>query len=287
MDAHNAPFVVRAMNPRPRAPLLQACLDDSGGDPISPIYVLAGYFATEENMRVFSQKWADKKDGPPWLEYWHTSTARGGYGGRFRPEDIERIELSLAGVVAEMGDRVVSMSIEMDKELYRRVVVEPSAIIPPADKLRLPPSVAAILSSPFYVLFHHAMVSSYIIADRMGSMEGSQLLMEDAEGAEWQDQVCLASRAYRRFAPLKYVKAIASVTFVPGKGRVNVPGIEAADLLAWHIRRKATYPNEPDASWPARAVLEGQSKKGNRVVVTEDQLLRFIRDVNAVQRHQP
>jgi len=114
-------------------------------------------------------------------------------------------------------------------------------------------------------------------------MEGIHIFMEDAEGAEWQDQICLAARSFRRLAPLEHKKAIGAVTFVPGKGRVTVPPIEAADLLAWHMRNRATYPEGKEH--PAHSLL--QSIKGNRVVLTEEHLEIYVHHVNAGTAYSP
>lgn len=267
---------------RPRAPIMQAYFDDSGGDPKSPIYAIAGYLAIEPNAGAFSQKWSEVLDGPPRIQYWHTNTARGGYGGKFDAAQMQDREVGLAQLIAATSGYVTSLSVELDKSLFDSVVLKRGALNPDPGNLRLSPMVLSVLSNPFYILFHHAMLCCWITASRMTGIEGTQIFMEDADGAEWQDQVCLAARAFRRLAPLEKTKAIASVTFAPGKGRISMPALEAADLWAWHVRRRATYPEEPVEKWPARILLE--SCKGDRVIVKESLLRDYVAAVNAGAR---
>ncbi|MBL8804426.1 MAG: hypothetical protein JNN27_20690 [Planctomycetes bacterium] len=277
--------------------LLHAYLDDTGKDPKADRWAIAGYVGMAHHFSELIERWHKLLDGPPWLQYWHTNTARntdrrhadgrpknGGYSKELNlsREYLEGLELRLAELLVEKSRDIVAVSIELDKSLYKRVV---EGAVSPHSRFNLHPAVREAIGSPFYVMFHHMLICIHIIAKRMGSgIDGTQIFMEDAEGEEWQDQVCIALRGFRRMANADLRKSISQVTFAPGKGRVNVAPLQAADLYAWHLRRKAMFPEEVDH---ARLLLmsisgaHGDPKKCNRVVLDEDRLERFVRAINA------
>jgi Protein of unknown function (DUF3800) len=55
--------------------VLQAFFDDSGNEPSSPLFVLAGLITTHEQWAKFSNEWQAILDGPPRLDYFKMAEA--------------------------------------------------------------------------------------------------------------------------------------------------------------------------------------------------------------------
>src|SRR3974390_2605970 len=53
----------------------QACVDDSGSEPQSPIFVFAGFIASAKQWADFSADWQKALDEPPGLSYFKLTEA--------------------------------------------------------------------------------------------------------------------------------------------------------------------------------------------------------------------
>src|ERR1700730_17739629 len=54
---------------------LQGFFDDSGNEPTSPIFVLAGFITTNQQWAAFSDEWQLALDEPPRLKYFKMAEA--------------------------------------------------------------------------------------------------------------------------------------------------------------------------------------------------------------------
>jgi len=55
--------------------VLQGFFDDSGNEPTSPIFVLAGFITTNQQWAAFSDEWQLALDEPPRLKYFKMAEA--------------------------------------------------------------------------------------------------------------------------------------------------------------------------------------------------------------------
>jgi hypothetical protein len=95
---------------------LQAFFDDSGNEPTSPIFVLAGFITTNQRWAAFSDEWQLALEEPPRLEYFKMAEAehfRGQFSKRkgWTNENRDARLITLANIVAKYAIVRVHVSI--------------------------------------------------------------------------------------------------------------------------------------------------------------------------------
>jgi Protein of unknown function (DUF3800) len=99
--------------------LNQAFIDDSGSEPESPLFVLAGFIASYERWIDFSDEWQGALDEPPKLEYFKMKEAarlRGQFDKSrgWNESERDRRIASLTGIITKYAQIRIHASIRND-----------------------------------------------------------------------------------------------------------------------------------------------------------------------------
>ena len=217
--------------PRERRLLMpfHAYIDDSGNEPQSPVYVLAGFIASVEQWAAFSTDWQAALDEAPRLEYFKMKEAaslHGQFGRHFGWTPAKRDD-RLATFTRIIRKRVrvrVSVSIQHAHfEKYLKSI--------PVPQRRLASDNAYVL------LFQEIVISTAAVAPTLGITEPCDFIFDEqgALGLEallwWPHFKATAERASRTDLP----KFIGSPPIF--RDEKHFLPLQAADLYAWQVRR--------------------------------------------------
>jgi Protein of unknown function (DUF3800) len=222
---------------------LQAYMDDSGNTPHGGAshqdrFVLAGFVATAAKWEIFSNQWVEVLNRAPKIEYFKMNALEDGnapfvteFGMTVAREFRLQKMNELTEVILNLEPLPVVVSLKWEEyECIARGNVHPK------------------IDSPYAVLFYQAMryVHEFeIIVNRLYPERNFGFLPVDFIFDE-QGQIGLqALQWYARLAdvvPEPY-KTMIGNTPVFRNDRDMVP-LQAADMLAWHIRRAYAYPQE-------------------------------------------
>jgi len=105
--------------------ILQAFIDDSGSEPKSPIFVLAGFIASAEQWATFSNEWQKVLDLPPKLKYFKMSEANnltGEFHRRNGWTDQKRDDRLVAFVRVIQKYAQIRLSVSVNHDLFEKYV---------------------------------------------------------------------------------------------------------------------------------------------------------------------
>jgi hypothetical protein len=226
--------------------MLKCFVDDSGSHPRPDgKYVLAGYIMQEPRWEDFAEKWQAKLDQDPKIDYFHMADAHSG-DGPFRDIRLEFREFKVAALANVIRDVFPpALAFFMSWESYNRIIrgkVDPR------------------LDNPYAVLFFKIMAGVSEIQKRYDAAGGFGFhpvdFIFDNQGVAGLQ--CLDwYYALRDRVPEPDRTIIANDPQF--KDDRQLLPLQAADMLAWHIRRHWDYPNEdrrnvmeklnPDGIW--------------------------------------
>ena len=211
--------------------MLKCFFDDSGSDPQPDgVFVLAGYLMPSPWWEGFAQKWYAQLQRDYRIDYCRMADAHSGDGefagmdSVFRQRKVKDIAL----VVRECSP--LAISARMTWRDYRVAVAD-----------RVP----GILANPYAVLFFdliggvsHLQATVYqLTQSRYPPIEFVFDVQNEAEAkcAEWY-------RELRQMVPEPHRSIIANTPSF--KDDKDLMPLQAADMLAWHLHRKACFPDE-------------------------------------------
>ena len=211
--------------------MLKCFFDDSGSDPQSDgVFVLAGYLMPEPWWEDFAEKWYAQLQRDYRIGYCRMADAHAGEGEFAGMDSIfrQRKVKDLALVVRECSP--LAISAQMSWKDYSVAVTG---------------KVPGILENPYAVLFFdllsgvsHLQAMVYkVTKSHYPPIEFVFDVQNEAEAkcAEWY-------RELRKIVPEPHRSIIANTPSF--KDDRNLVPLQAADMLAWHLRRKACLPNE-------------------------------------------
>jgi hypothetical protein len=208
----------------------QMAVDDSGSEPQSPIFVLAGFIAPAAKWANFSTEWKQALDLPPKLEYFKMSEAVN-FGGQFSRRD--------GWNDANRDDRLVTLARIIRKHVSLRV----SAWIRHDDfeehiKSLLTPVRHLGIDSPYVMLLYQLILAIAVFGDRHGLQSPCDYIFDDqgklAEEAEywWPSLKSIVEQSKRS----DLAKFVGSQPIFRDE-KVFLP-LQAGDLYAWQIRNR-------------------------------------------------
>jgi len=206
---------------------MKAFVDDSGSGGDSRWFVLAGYLGTADAWDKFDAPWRAVLDGPPKIEYFKSSQA----------ERLNRFE-QWKGITPDQRDGRINALIE---------VIGRHATRPINVRLKqqdydevIKPWVPPQWESPYYALFLGFIQAAASTEKYLNSAEQIEFIFDNNE------QVHEPSlRLYKQVADLPYLRGkIKDVRYEDEK--VFLP-LQAADLVAWQIRRRLCVKEPPRA----------------------------------------
>jgi hypothetical protein len=205
--------------------MLQAHIDDSGWDGVSPAFVLAGYLAKKEQWDVFSHAWQQVLDQPEprTLPYLKTKDA-----WRLNKKDS-----TFYGWTEQQRD---SRLIDFIKVINRNVMHGIVSVVPiepyvriMARRFKLEP-----LDRPYFVSFFGVMRSLLLLMQRL-NLDDRVAFIFDTQGNEPRSLLHTQYDIFLGAAP-PGVKELSAGPPRFEKEEEFLP-LQAADMIAWHARR--------------------------------------------------
>jgi hypothetical protein len=209
--------------------VMQACIDDSGSDALSPVFVLGGFMASVERWLAFTDEWKAALDEPLSIEYFKMSEAaalrgqfhrRRGWNESLRDE---RIAL-LTSIIRKYVAARISVALRYkDFAKYIRSIPTPNR--------------GLASDTPYTLLSVLCIMATIHSGRRLGVNEKIDFIFDTQSGLEeeigrmWQKvAIRLANGPVREAAALVGSKPICrdEKDFLP---------LQAADLYAWHLRK--------------------------------------------------
>jgi|GEM_PF-5082919 len=204
--------------------MLKLFVDDSGNDAPSPVFVLAGYVATIEQWEAFAVEWQETLDieDPRPMRKMRMSDA-------FQSHSKQSVFYGFSQ--EQISNRIQKFSVIPAKYLRHGVV----CVIPKDLYHRYFASQFQhnIFDKPYFLAFFSIMRDMFHLSDAGG--HNVEFVFDTHE----QDKAVLM-REFDRFVSLAPPKIKASIgNSVPDfKSDDEVLPLQAADMLAWHIRRR-------------------------------------------------
>jgi hypothetical protein len=199
-----------------------AFIDDSGSGGDSPYYILAGYSAPETAWAAFWPDWQTALDIAPKLEYFKMSEAeslKGQFLGFSAERRTQRVNQFIDVIQAhDLQEASTAVSAEAYRDIFYPVMHKSHA-------------------SPYYLAFI-GMVSALAGINRYsGSAESTDFIFDEQEGME--------NRALRMYIAVKKHFPERQFGRVAFRSDRQMIALQAADLVAWQIRRFRSTPGEP------------------------------------------
>lgn len=274
----------------PQAITLQGYFDDSGNAPTEEFFIWAGFIGSDGQMFKLSKEWNSILGQGTKIHWWHTFSAHQAiknktpyFGVAISDVELSAKEVELVGLLERYGKegKIVRTAVLVNRREHERdVVSQLKALNVP---LGISPALVESLKTPELIVLHRIVEGCAGIARALrATAHHTQLFFEDREGgADWQDSVCQSVRVFRKLEEPEQRYTIGSVTFVPsGKSsRINVRPLEAADMLAWHVRRQLLPGAAAEPLWPQLAAIPGQL-----VTISPAEMQAYVSRLNSGER---
>jgi hypothetical protein len=236
--------------------------DDSGSEPSTPVFVLAGFLSTAAEWARFSDEWRAALDVHPKLDYFKMAEAhslRRQFSRDRGWDDLTR-------------DTRVRKLVHI---IRQRVKLRISASIRHAhfDKyLRSLPAVGRSLGTdnPYPVLFSHLMAEEMVFAFRNGFPQKHDIVLDEQTGMEEVIQELwpqFRAAVIERKRPDLLNLIGSRPYFLDDKDFLP---LQAADLYAWHVRDHIQRGGQE----PGRVLRMLRSVRSHHVALTEAKLAK-------------
>lgn len=202
--------------------VLQAYIDDSASDKGDQRLFLAGYINTAEKWARFSDAWEEELRLAPSIKYLKMSEANslsGEFSGWSIPDKDKKIQ-ALSRVIRHFGPASIHASVS---RLDVKSIIEPVAPYG--------------FSSPYFYVFQSIMLPLAIHQSKQNRLIGVPIdfIFDNQEALG--DEAKSLYKAIREVQPRK-IKSLLSVDPQFKDDKLAMP-LQAADILAWHVRRHA------------------------------------------------
>ena len=206
--------------------MLKAFIDDSGSGGDSPWFVLAGYVSSAESWNLFEPEWRAALNAAPKIDYFSSSEAES-----LRPDG------QWAGVTAKERNVKIATLIEViQRHVHRAIHVRVKQ--KHYNRVIRANGIPSIWDNPYYFLFP-AVLSAGVFAEKYaGSGDPIEFVFDSSEQHEKRSKL-----QYGQLADIPLLAGrIANVLY---RSEKEFLPLQAADLLAWQIRRRFCVTNEP------------------------------------------
>ncbi len=215
----------RDLNSKVSITVLRAFVDDSGSGGDSQWYVLGGYIGTVEGWDLFDSQWQAVLDEPPKIAYFKSSEAEslrsnGPWAGVSQEARNKKID-ALIAVIQRCAYQAIYIRVRQKD--YDEII-----------KANVPP----VWDDAYYYLFP-AFISAAITMEKyFGENQPIEFVFDNHERFENPSRLQYGQmQGMGRFAG-----RIVNVLYRDEKK--SLP-LQAADLLAWQVRRAFCVPGEP------------------------------------------
>ena len=193
---------------------LRAFIDDSGSGGESPWFVLAGYLGTIEAWDAFNEPWCAVLDRPPKLDYFKHSEVYGSqWAGMSTTERNERVD----AFIEVIGNHALrSIYVRLKQQDYDEAI-----------KPYIPP----MWQNAYYFLFIGFLSAATMTAKHLGDGNRIEFFFDSNREVEEPSKML-----YRQTANLPQFRDLVDNIHYEDE-KIFLP-LQAADLLAWQIRRR-------------------------------------------------
>lgn len=239
----------------------QAAIDDSGSEPQSPVYVLAGFIGPYAKWASFADEWQATLDQPPKLDYFKMAEAAH-LGGQFSKRK--------GWTETKRDDRIVTLARLIRKYAQVRITAwirhdDYNTHIKP-----LPTPVRRLVQdSPYVMLFQQIILSAAVFGDRHGIVEPCDFIF-DTQGA-FSTEAMQWWPHFKRTVQLSSKSDLAKFVGDPPIFRDEkafLP-LQAADLYAWQVRNH---------------YVENHRVPNQTLVVPMNRILQMLNPIPAINR---
>lgn len=227
---------------------LEVFYDDSGNRGDAPVFLWAGYLASQAAWKRIGREWNVILDGPPSLPYWHTSNARAAvapFVGHPHDQVLER-EMVLASLLAENADALIGFVLRIPREYWRELVEGKIAFAKALPKSERRALGSSSLENLHLIALQWGVVAALVLSERMKFGMHTNFIYEGKGDAAYEEAAKGSIESLRVALPLERSKRVGTLSFRDGKTRAN-PELQAADLLAWHCGKRAERKQRPKA----------------------------------------
>ncbi|MBZ5666822.1 MAG: DUF3800 domain-containing protein [Acidobacteriia bacterium] len=249
--------------------MLQGYVDDSGSHESrdSRHFVLAGYVMQSSLWEQFSDKWANELHREPSVKLFKMADAESGDGVfTGMREEFRRLKVKeLAEIIAEFWDFSLAVWCHLDWQDYREIV-----------RGKVHPKV----DSPYAILFYQIMRGAH-----EHQIELNKRLDVGFHTVDFifDEQGFSGLRAVQWFAELTKklpppYDSMIGATPIFRKDEEYV-GLQAADMLAWHVRRNLERPDEKRPIF--ELITNGFT---GELKVTREHLSQFVELIGKIDR---
>jgi hypothetical protein len=203
---------------------LRAFIDDSGSGGDSPWFVLAGYVGTVEAWDSFDKPWRTVLDGHPKLEYFKSSEAEslrpdGQWAGISKGERNQRIDT----LIEVIGNHTLrSLYVRLKQQDYNEIIK---------------PYIPDAWDNAYYHLFIGSIAAFTSIEKHLGASRPIEFFFDRQNRLEKPSK-----RLYDMVGGQLFGNRVVDVHYEDEK--LFLP-LQAADLLAWQLRRRFSVIDEP------------------------------------------
>ena len=244
--------------------MLKVFIDDSGSGGDSPWFVLAGYVGTVEGWDSFDLKWRTVLDGPPKIDYFKSSEAEslrrdGQWAGISKDERNARID-ALIRVIGNCATR--SVYVRLQQRDYDDVI-----------KKYVPPE----WDNAYFFLFMALIFAATSTEKYLGGKQPIDFVFDSNRRLEKPSlQLYGDCMGFPQLAD-----RIADIHYEDEK--IFLP-LQAADLLAWQIRRRFSTSEAPRPQFDR--AIDCPPERPFSYTLTRSQLEHFgeIMDLNAKEK---
>lgn len=208
--------------------VFQTFIDDSGSEPQSPIFVLAGFIAPHVNWARFSDDWQTELDKSPKLDYFKMTEAAG-LGGQFSRrrgwnEAIRDIRvMNFANIVLKHA--AIRVEFTMRHDDFGRYI----SSIPAVQR-------SLYIDHPYVMLAFHAIMIVAAHQDMFGIIKPCDFIFDEQTG--FSDEMLRLWPKFKaslgRSTTSDLAKFIGSHPIF--RSEVDFLPLQAADLCAWQLR---------------------------------------------------
>lgn len=234
-------------------------IDDSGRDD-PPVFVLAGLAVRSDKVEALEADWTAVLTAPPQLAAFKMKDAhglRGAFAG-WDWKDRDKKLLALAGVIERHAQVVLSLSVlhENYDAVFRGRMMRS-------------------MDHPYETMFHLLIVQAFLQRGRLEPASQAAFVFDRQRGAETS-----LAQIFDNFdaALVPEIQAFLSQPPRHADDVVEV-ALQAADMIAWHVRRSATQTGGLASASVAGPILARMT--GDHIELSRDRLLAVSRSINA------
>lgn len=207
----------------------QAVIDDSGSEPQSRVFVLAGFAASASAWKNFAVEWRAALDAPPKLEYFKMTEAAN-FGGQFDRakgwDEAKRDDrlISLTRIINKHAHLIIHAAVRNDHfEKYIKSIPAPERSL--------------AIDSPYVLMFTQIILAMATFGDRLQVRDACDFIF-DEQGAFSKEALANwpTLKALLDISPRSDLGKFVGSPPIFRDDKAFLP-LQAADLYAWHIRQ--------------------------------------------------